>query len=81
METGIIRRATETDIASIATINSSVFLGDRDRVEGAREWITCLFRSFPVYQYFVVEDAGTVVGYAGWQVHGGFHRAEPVIEA
>lgn len=76
----LLRRAEQRDLASIARINSMVFLGDRDREEGAREWIESLFKSYPVYQYFVVEQDVIVVGYAGWQMHGGFHRAEPVIE-
>ena len=76
----VLRRAEERDLATIARINSTVFLGDRDRAEGAHEWVKSLFTSYPVYQYFVVEEEGVVVGYAGWQMHGGFHRAEPVIE-
>lgn len=75
-----MRRATETDLNAIASINTSVFLGDRDQFASALEWVTCWFRSFPMYQYFVVEVDGVLAGYAGWQVHGGFHRAEPVIE-
>lgn len=80
MSEALLRRAEERDLAAIAGINSTVFLGDRDRAEGAREWVEALFKSYPVYQYFVVEQDGTVAGYAGWQMHGGFHRAEPVIE-
>lgn len=76
----ILRRAEERDLPAIARINSAVFLGDRDRLAGATEWIACLWRAFPLYQYFVVESEGTLAGYAGWQMHGGFHRAEPVIE-
>ncbi len=76
----LLRHAEERDLPVIAHINSTVFLGDRDRAEGAREWVESLFRSYSVYQYFVVELDNKVVGYAGWQMHGGFHRAEPVIE-
>ncbi len=76
----VLRRAEERDIPAIARINSTVFLGDRDRAEGALEWIGSIFKSYPVYQYFVAELGGEVVGYAGWQMHGGFHRAEPVVE-
>lgn len=75
-----IRRAAETDIKKIAAINTSVFLGDRDRLESAYEWVQCWFTAFPLYQYFVIEMDGELAGYAGWQIHGGFHRAEPVIE-
>ncbi len=80
MHNHIVRRATETDLKVIATINTTVFLGDRDQFSGAIEWVTCWFKAFPLYQYFVIELGGVAVGYAGWQVHGGFHRAEPVIE-
>ncbi|KND50424.1 MAG: Acetyltransferase [Parcubacteria bacterium C7867-007] len=80
MSTINIRRAEERDLEAIGLINGSVFLGDRDQFDGAQRWATCWFNAFPLYQYFVVEEDDVVVGYAGWQLHGGFHRAEPVIE-
>lgn len=61
----VIRRATQEDVAHIGAINSSVFLGDRDKEEGALSWVQCWFNAFPLYQYFVVEEAGVIVGYAG----------------
>lgn len=76
----IVRRATGNDLPGIAAINTAVFLGDRDRAESALEWASCWFRAFPLYQYFVIELDGELAGYTGWQVHGGFHRAEPAIE-
>jgi GNAT superfamily N-acetyltransferase len=76
----LVRRATEADLSRIAAINTAVFLGDRDRTESALEWVTCWFRAFPLYQYFIIEVDGALAGYAGWQVHGGFLRAEPTIE-
>jgi len=76
----VMRRAQERDLETIARINAQVFLGDRDRLEGAHEWVRCWWQAFPLYQYFVVESADKVLGYAGWQMHGGFHRAEPVVE-
>lgn len=75
-----VRRATEHDLEAIATINANVFLGDRNNRESALEWIVCWFRSFPLYQYFVICDSNDVFGYIGWQIHGGFLRAEPVVE-
>ncbi len=75
-----VRRATESDLQKIASINTAVFLGDRDRLMSALEWVTCWYRAFPLYQYFIAEIDGVLAGYAGWQVHGGFHRAEPAIE-
>jgi GNAT superfamily N-acetyltransferase len=76
----VIRRAEEKDLPRIAAVNSGVFLGDRDLPSGALDWATCWFKAFPLYQYFVVEVDGVVAGYAGWQMHGGFHRAEPAVE-
>jgi|SRR3989344_2872135 len=76
----VLRRAEERDLSSIARINSRVFLGDRDREEGAQDWVASMARAYPVYHYFVSEIDGIIAGYAGWQMHGGFHRAEPVIE-
>lgn len=76
----IIRRAEETDLPQIAEINSMVFLGDRDHPESAKEWVSCWYQAFPLYQYFIIETDGVSAGYAGWQIHGGFHRAEPVVE-
>ena len=76
----VLSRATEADLDSIAAVNSAVFLGDRDRLDSAREWAACWFRAFPLYQYFVLKLDGAFAGYAGWQIHGGFRRAEPVIE-
>lgn len=75
-----IRNARRSDGARIAKINSEVFLGDRNHEAGAREWVQSLLGAYPVYQYFVLETDGVVAGYAGWQIHGGFHRAEPVVE-
>ncbi len=75
-----IRRATEDDLDAIARINAEVFLGDRESPETAREWVACWLRAYPLYQYFVAERNGEVLGYAGWQLHGGFRRAEPCFE-
>jgi len=75
-----IRRATELDVPHIARINAGVFLGDRGDLEGSAEWVSCWLKAFPLYQYFVIEYNNVFAGYAGWQLHGGFHRAEPVIE-
>lgn len=76
----IVRRAEEKDLPRMAEINASVFAGDRDNPESAEKWMRCLFNAFPLYQYFVIELDGTVVGYIGWQFHGGFLRSAPVIE-
>jgi GNAT superfamily N-acetyltransferase len=75
-----IRPATTGDLDVIAAINASVFLGDRDNAASARRWVDCWRNAYPLYQYFVACDGDTVVGYAGWQLHGGFLRAEPAVE-
>lgn len=80
MDNPTFRPAVESDLAAIAAINTAVFLGDRDRLGSALEWASCWFKAYPLYQYFVIEVEGKLAGYAGWQVHGGFSRAEPVIE-
>lgn len=76
----IVRRAEEKDLPEMAKINASVFAGDRDNPESAEKWMRCFLNAFPLYQYFVVEVDSTIVGYIGWQFHGGFLRSAPVIE-
>lgn len=76
----IVRRVKEKDIPAMAEINANVFAGDRDNQKSAEEWIRCLFKAFPLYQYFVIEVRGVLAGYIGWQFHGGFLRSSPVIE-
>lgn len=76
----VIRRTEERDLPAMADINADVFLGNRDHPKSAEEWMRCWFRAFPLYQYFVAEVDGEIGGYIGWQIHGGFLRAEPVIE-
>lgn len=79
----IVRRAVREDTPCIARINSEVFLGNRGDVDTALDWINCWFKSYPLYQYFVAEVGDTekeIIGYIGWQIHGGFSRADPVIE-
>ncbi len=75
-----VRRADENDLDYIANINSSVFLGDRNDVVSARKWAECQMRSFPLYHYFMGVSNVNIIGYIGWQLHGGFLRPEPVIE-
>lgn len=76
----IIRKAAEVDLPHIARINSSVFLGNRDNLEIAEEWTSGLFNAGKIYHYFVAEVDGEIAGYIGWQIHGGFLRANPVLE-
>jgi GNAT superfamily N-acetyltransferase len=75
-----VRLAIPEDLPRMVAINAQVFLGDRDHPEGAMEWMQAQMNAHPVYQYFVILVDGVVAGYAGWQMHGGFHRAEPVVE-
>lgn len=76
----VVRKATEGDLAAIAKINAGSFTGNRADEGKAFEWVSALFRAYPAYHYFVAVRDGDVVGYIGWQVHGGFLRPEPVIE-
>ena len=75
-----IRRATEHDLPRIAAINAIVFNGNKDNHESALEWVSCRFRSYPLYQYFVIERESAVAGYIGWEIEGGFKRPAPVLE-
>lgn len=82
-ETYVIRKAIQLiDLAQIAQINKDVFAGSV-HVHSAFEWIHTLCKARPIYQYYVITnttDKQAVLGYAGWQVHGGWDRIEPVIE-
>ena len=75
-----IREARPEDLSQIAKINSQIFLGHRNDPESALQWMTGLFNASPVYRYFVAARGNKILGYAGWQWHGGFNRSEPVIE-
>jgi GNAT superfamily N-acetyltransferase len=76
----VVRRAEESDLAAIAKINAENFAGNRADENAALEWVSALFRANPAYQYFVAVKDDEIVGYIGWQLHGGLLRPEPVIE-
>lgn len=73
----IIRKAEQmTDLAQIALINSHVFKGSNSKIS-AFMWIQTLSRAEPIYQYFIIADTDqpyTILGYSGWQLHGGWDR-------
>lgn len=75
-----IRRATEKDIPHIAGVNAKVFAGNRDNPEKAGWWVSCLFKSFPLYQYFIAEVGGKFAGYIGWEMQGGYLRSDPAVK-
>ena len=77
---GIVRAASVSDLHGMAVVNEQAFQGNRGDMGAARRWVHCWFRAYPIYQYFVMASAGKVVGYIGWQVHGGFCRSDPVVE-
>ncbi len=83
LDSYIIRKAEQmSDLHQMAEINRKVFAGSGNIANGL-EWIYNLWKSGPIYQYYVIKsehDQGTVLGYSGWQVHGGFDRIEPTIE-
>ena len=70
----------EGDLAGMAKINEAVFLGHRENVAMAELWLRAFFVASPLYTFYVVELDGVLAGYIGWQWHGGFLRAEPVVE-
>lgn len=76
----IVRRAEHQDLGAMAEINAGSFSGNQADLGKALEWVRCWFQAFPLYQYFVIEVEGKVVGYVGWQIHGGLLRTQPVIE-
>ena len=70
------------DLQQIAEINKQVFTGSATYAS-AYTWIHTLWKTEPVYQYFVIvntHEPEKVLGYAGFQIHGGFDRIEPVVE-
>lgn len=79
-DNAVIRRAEEQDLPAMATINRESFSGNQGDAVVALEWIKSWFRAFPLYQYFVIQAEEKVVGYIGWQIHGGFLRTQPVME-
>ena len=73
----MIRKAIQEDIEDIAFLNHSAFHGSKTQ---PISWIQSWFDSYPMYQYFITEQYDVIVGYVGWQIHGGFEREEPIIE-
>lgn len=73
-----VRRAHEGDLATIAELNSIAFSGNRDALS-AKPWIDSRFAD-PTFRMWVGELDGKVAGYITWQIQGGWHREEPVIE-
>jgi ribosomal protein S18 acetylase RimI-like enzyme len=75
-----IRRATRKDIPQIAVINSSGFQGNRADEAAALQWVQDHFNSGNLYHYYVVEREGKILAYIGWEIHGGYLRANPSVE-
>ncbi|MEK7547115.1 MAG: GNAT family N-acetyltransferase [Patescibacteria group bacterium] len=76
----VVRRAEEKDLPALTEINLACFSGNQGGPDSARQWMECRLNSFPLYQVFVLEVDGEVVGYIGWEIHGGFQRPLPVVE-
>ncbi len=80
----VIRKAEEKDLRAIARISADSFAGNGHSIDTAFQWVQCMHRAFPAYQYFVAEGeedgAKRIAGYIGWRIDGGFARPEPVIE-
>jgi len=82
-----VREAVEKDLDTIAKLGAEAFKGHGGSISSSKEWSNCWFRAFPMYQYYVAIIRWTesftleqVIGFVGWQVHGGFNRAQPVLE-
>lgn len=78
-----IRRASPVDLCFIAKIHTEVFTGSNGNIQSALSWARSQWKSAPTYQYYVIAEKKCehlVLGYAGWQMHGGFDRIEPVVE-
>ena len=80
-----IRRAVIEDCDAIAALNAAAFLGNRGDDDAATRWVRCWMGAGDIYHYFLLEQlfegsAPLPCGYISWQLHGGFLRAQPVIE-
>lgn len=80
-----VRPATEGDLEAIARINAQVFLGQRDRLDVATHWVRaranfCDGPEWRAYYYYVITVDNEVAGYIGWEIYGGFLRANPAVE-
>lgn len=79
-----VRPANDADMPAIAAINAEVFLGQRDRQDVALRWVTARYNfragEHQAYYYFVITVDDEVAGYIGWEIYGGFLRANPAVE-
>jgi len=71
----LVRRANAEDIAAAAEVHKQAF----PRQTNSREWLDCVFRSFPKSQLFVAETGSEIVGLIFWTEKSGF-RKEAVVE-
>jgi ribosomal protein S18 acetylase RimI-like enzyme len=70
-----IRRMREEDISAAAEVHAAAF----PRQTFSKEWLDCVFRSFPKSQCFVAETEGKIVGVIFWTEKSGF-RKEAFVE-
>jgi ribosomal protein S18 acetylase RimI-like enzyme len=71
----IIRRAAAKDIEDAAKVDELAF----PRQTFSKDWLDCVFKSFPKSQLFVAERAGEIIGLVFWTEKIGF-RKEAVVE-
>ncbi len=71
----IIRRAVAADIDAAGRVHQLAF----PRQTHSKEWIECVFHSFPKSQLFVAELGNEIVGLIFWTEKSGF-RKEAVVE-
>lgn len=74
----IVRRAVEADLPILAKLNAIAFSGNRDAAGGLK-WLTTRFND-PTFRMWIGQLDNDVAGYITWQIQGGWHRLEPVIE-
>ncbi len=71
----VIRRAEADDIPGAAKVHELAF----PRQTFSKDWIDCVFRSFPKSQLFIAERGGEIIGLIFWTEKSGFRR-EAVVE-
>lgn len=73
-----VKIAGKKNIDEIAKINLACFHGCANLKE-AKKWLSCNFRAWPRFQYFVLKEENKVLGYILWKFLGGW-RQKSVLE-
>jgi ribosomal protein S18 acetylase RimI-like enzyme len=73
-----VKIAVKNNIDEIAKINLACFHGCANLKE-AKKWLSCNFRAWPRFQYFILKKENKILGYILWKFLGGW-RKESVLE-